>query len=68
MTGREKIRMKLNFVDCRMEVFFKERHYLLSRANLMADINTDKDMDIGAQYRWLWWYDDWQWREAQGKG
>lgn len=42
----KKIRMKLNFVDCRMEVFFKERHYLLARANLTADINTDKAMEI----------------------
>ena len=42
----KKIRMKLKFVDCRLEVFFKERHYLLSRANLTADINTDKEMMI----------------------
>lgn len=44
----KKIRMALKFEDCRMEVFFKERHYLLSRVDLAADINTDKAMTIDA--------------------
>lgn len=42
----KKIRMKLKFEDCRLEVFHKDRHYLLSKANLMADINTDDDMKL----------------------
>ncbi|MBP3780211.1 MAG: hypothetical protein ILA30_00945 [Selenomonas sp.] len=42
----KKIRMKLQFEDCRLEVFFKERHYLLSRVNLTADINTDDEMKL----------------------
>lgn len=40
----KKIRMKLKFENCRLEVFHKDRHYLLSKANLLADINTDDDM------------------------
>ncbi|SHL03170.1 Protein of unknown function [Selenomonas ruminantium] len=44
----KKIRMQLKFEDCRVEVFFKARHYLLSRANLTADINTDRAMKIEA--------------------
>ncbi len=44
----KKIRMQLRFEDCRVEVFFKARHYLLSRANLTADINTDRAMKIEA--------------------
>lgn len=44
----KKIRMKLKFEDCRLEVFYRARHYLLSRVNLAADINTDKTMVIEA--------------------
>lgn len=40
----KKIRMKLKFEDCRLEVFHKQRHYLLSKVNMLADINTDDDM------------------------
>lgn len=40
----KKIRMKLKFEDCRLEVFHKRRHYLLSKVNMLADINTDDDM------------------------
>ncbi len=45
----KKIHLKLNFEDCRMEVFFKARHYLLSKVNLVADIDTDKKMTIDAK-------------------
>ena len=44
----KKIRMKLKFENCRLEVFYRARHYLLSRVNLMTDINTDKVMHIEA--------------------
>ena len=44
-----KIRMELKFENCRLEVFHKARHYLLSRVNLSADINTDKIMTIDAR-------------------
>ena len=44
-----KIRMELKFENCRMEVFHKGRHYLLSRVNLASDINTDKAMTIDAR-------------------
>ena len=42
----KKIRMELLFENCRVEVFFKDRHYLLSNVNLKADINTDKKMSL----------------------
>lgn len=42
----KKLRLQLKFENCRMEVFFKERHYLLSKVNLTTNINTDKAMDI----------------------
>lgn len=42
----KKIRLKLRFEDCRLEVFYKARHYLLSRVNLFADINTDDEMKL----------------------
>jgi len=44
----KKLRLKLKFEDCRMEVFFKARHYLLSKVNLAADINTNEEMQIEA--------------------
>ena len=42
----KKIRLKLKFEDCRMEVFHKDRHYLLSKVNLKADINTSEAMNL----------------------
>jgi hypothetical protein len=44
-TGK-KIRMDLKLEDCRLEVFYKDRHYLLSGVNLKTAINTDKRMDL----------------------
>ncbi|SDG76093.1 hypothetical protein SAMN05216584_11156 [Selenomonas sp. WCT3] len=44
-TGK-KIRMDLKLEDCRLEVFYKDRHYLLSGVNLKTAINTDKRMEI----------------------
>lgn len=44
-TGK-KIRMDLKLEDCRLEVFYKDRHYLLSGVNLKSAINTDKCMDV----------------------
>lgn len=41
-----KIRLQLKFENCRLEVFHKARHYLLSKVNLTANINTDKVMEI----------------------
>lgn len=43
-----KIRMKLNFNNCRMEVFFKERHYLMDHVNIHTDINTADAMVLHA--------------------
>ena len=45
----KKIRLNLNFNNCRMEVFHKKRHYLMDRVNLTADINTSEKMSINLQ-------------------
>lgn len=44
-TGK-KLHMDLKLEDCRLEVFYKDRHYLLSGVNLKTAINTDKRMDL----------------------
>ena len=43
-----KIRMKLNFNNCRMEVFHKDRHYLMDHVDLRTDINTTDNMTLHA--------------------
>lgn len=42
----KKICSKLNLNNCRIEVFYLDRHYLLSGVNLKTDINTDDKMTI----------------------
>ena len=42
----KKIRMDLKLEDCRLEVFYKDRHYLLSGVNLKTTMNTDKGMEL----------------------
>ncbi|SFT36178.1 hypothetical protein SAMN02910356_00246 [Selenomonas sp. GACV-9] len=41
-----KIRTKLTLANCRMEVFFKDRHYLMDHVELQTDINTNDKMKI----------------------
>lgn len=41
-----KIRLKLHFNNCRMEVFYRNRHYLMDHVDLHADINTDREMKL----------------------
>ena len=43
-----KIKMKLNFNNCFMEVFFKERHYLLEHVAIHTDVDTSRQMSIDA--------------------
>ncbi|MBP8597659.1 MAG: hypothetical protein KBI24_00210 [Selenomonas sp.] len=43
-----KIRMKLNFNNCRMEVFYKDRHYLMDHVDIRTDINTADTMTLHA--------------------
>lgn len=43
-----KIKMKLNFNNCFMEVFFKERHYLLEHVAIHTDVDTSQQMVIDA--------------------
>ncbi|TYZ25006.1 hypothetical protein [Selenomonas ruminis] len=42
----KKIRMELKLEDCRLEVFYKDRHYLLSGVNVKTAINTAKRMEV----------------------
>lgn len=45
----KEIQLKLNFNNCRMEVFHKRRHYLMDHVDLMADIDTSDKMSINLQ-------------------
>ncbi len=44
----KKLKMKLNAHDCHIEIFYRERHYLMSHVQMAVDLNTDKrlNMDI----------------------
>lgn len=46
--GDRRIHTKLHLNNCKVEVFVKERHYLMDRVQLYADINTDCAMHIDA--------------------
>ncbi|MBQ9364366.1 MAG: hypothetical protein IJT82_01205, partial [Schwartzia sp.] len=43
-----KLKLHLKFNNCRMEIFYRERHYLLSNVRLHTDVNTDDAMKIKA--------------------
>lgn len=42
----QKLRLKLTFKNCRGELFYRRRHYLLQGMELHADINTSKEIEI----------------------
>lgn len=41
-----KINLSLILDDCQIEIFYRERHYLLGRVNLETKINTDDKMTL----------------------
>lgn len=43
-----RMKLKLNMAHCRIEVFFKERHYLLSSVNIRAGIDTERAINVKA--------------------
>jgi len=45
LDGR-KIKLKLNLDSCRIEIFYRARHYLFSRVNLETKIDTDDEMTL----------------------
>ena len=42
----KKLRLKLTLKNCRGELFYRRRHYLLQGMEVHADINTSKDVGI----------------------
>lgn len=48
LEGR-KINADLKLIDCRIEVFYRNRHYLIDRVNFETKINTDKEMTLKAR-------------------
>lgn len=45
LDGR-KINLNLSLEDCRIEIFYRERHYLLDRVKFETKINTDDEMTL----------------------
>lgn len=45
LDGR-KIKLDLMLANCRIEIFYRERHYLISSVNFEAKINTDDAMTL----------------------
>ncbi len=43
-----KLNLKLSLNKCRLEIFYKARHYLMSNMNFRADIDTDNEMTLQA--------------------
>ncbi|MDD6383246.1 MAG: hypothetical protein PUG02_07855 [Selenomonadaceae bacterium] len=41
-----RIRLKLNAHDCRMEVFYRDRHYLMSHVQIAMNGDTNRDMEL----------------------
>lgn len=41
-----RIRIKLNAHDCRMEVFYRDRHYLMNHVQIAVNGDTDKEMEL----------------------
>ena len=48
LEGR-KINLNLSLEDCRIEIFYRNRHYLVDRVNFETKINTDKEMTLKAR-------------------
>ena len=42
----KKLRLKLDFTNCRGELFYRRRHYLLQGMEIHADINTSEEIAI----------------------
>ena len=42
----KKLRLKLDFTNCRGELFYRRRHYLLQGMEIHADINTSEEVAI----------------------
>lgn len=42
----KRMDLTLSLNDCRLEVFYKKRHYLLEAVRLQADVNTKKEISL----------------------
>ncbi len=43
-----KLKLHLEFNNCRLEIFYRERHYLWSNVRFHADVDTDDSMNLNA--------------------
>ena len=50
LEGR-KINLDLQLEDCRIEIFYRDRHYLLSKVNFKTKIDTDNEMTLELETR-----------------
>ena len=44
-----KVKLNLKLEDCRVEIFYRERHYLFGKVNFETKIDTDNEMTLEAR-------------------